>query len=110
MSERDLHDGVRARRVTIGCILRSNPEAAAELNDLQELIGAADHALLQTDDMDVLLVVLPDLQLGARVQQIVQPAAVDLVETDTHMQMPELRLNPHKITCSISLKISRAPR
>lgn len=110
MPERDLHDGVRARRVTICCILRSNPKPTAELNHLQELIGAADHALLQTDDMDVLLVVLPDLQLGARVQQIVQPAAVDLVKTDTHMQMPELRLNPLKITCSISLKISRAPK
>lgn len=73
-------------------------EVAAVFNDIHKLICAADQFLLHADHVYVLLLVLPDLQLCSLVEQVVQPPAVNLVETDCHVQMPEPFLNDRRRT------------
>ena len=71
MLESDLQDGMRARRLRVGCVLRGDSEVAAVLDHIQELICAADQFFLHADYINILLLILSDLELCPRVQQVV---------------------------------------
>ena len=57
-----LQNCVRTRRIGVCGILRGYSEGAAVLNDVQEFLSAADDFLHESDDVDVLLIVLSYLE------------------------------------------------
>ena len=91
--EADLEDGVGAGGVVVGVVLGGHPQHAALLDQVQKLLGAADVLLVQPDHVDVALVVLADVQHVPAVEQVVELAAVDLVEGHVYLQVSVLRLS-----------------
>lgn len=70
----------------------SNPRGAPLLDDLHQLLDAADLPLLQADDVHVSLGVLARLKQRSIVEQIEELPAVDFVEGDGGLQVAILVL------------------
>jgi len=60
--------------------LGGNSESAAKLYHVQEFLGATYLFLLYAYYIDILILVLPDFELVAVVEQVIELAAVDLIE------------------------------
>lgn len=69
-----------AGRICIGCILRSHSKSASLLDDVHELFRGVDGYLVNSDHINVALLVLPNLKLISVIEQVVQLAAVDFEE------------------------------
>lgn len=74
-----------------------------------ELFAAADGGLLESDDVNVVFVVLSQFEFGAFVEEVVEFAAVDLVEGEFGFQVAELRLSGDGLTLARYSNISLAP-
>lgn len=90
--QRNLQDSMRPRRVRVRRVHGGHSLLAAKRQVLDELLTAGDVGFLQADDVDIVLIVLPELELRALVEQVEQLAAVNLVEGKLGLEVFELRL------------------
>lgn len=65
----------------------------AKCQVLDELLTARDVGFLQADDVDIVLIVLPELEFRAFVEQVEQLAAVNLIEGKLCLEVFELWLD-----------------
>jgi hypothetical protein len=84
---------VGAGGIVVGVVLGGDSKYAAFLDYIQELLCAADEFFVESDDVDLSLVVLPDGEEVAVAEEVVEFAAVYLEEGDHHLQVAVLRLN-----------------
>lgn len=94
-----LENGVRARRLVIGVVLGSHTKDTPLLDHIQKLLCTADELLIQTNHVDVALLVFTNLQHVATVQQIEQFAAVNFKKSDCDLQRTVLGLSKSLHTC-----------
>ena len=71
---------MRPGRLRVGGVFGSDALCAAVLHVLVKLTGVCDVSFLETDDVDILLIVLPDFELLALVKEVVKLAAVNFEE------------------------------
>lgn len=96
--------------VVIGIVLGCDSKDAALFDDVKELLRTADQLLVQTNHVDVALLVLPYLQQIPVIEQVEQLAAVDFEESHNDLHRSMLRLNRLRSTCSRNRNIYLAPR
>ena len=75
-----MKNGMRPGRLRVGGVFGSDTLCAAVMHVLVKLAGVCDVSFFEPDDVDVLLIVLPDFELLALVEEIVELAAVDFEE------------------------------
>lgn len=78
--DHDLQYGMRPRTIGIGAILSSDPDRPAILDRLHESLHTTHLLFLQPHDIDILLSIFPREEYRPIIQQVVEFAAVDLVE------------------------------
>ena len=91
--ERNLQDSMRPRRVGVRRVHGSHSLLTAKCQVLNELLTARDVGFLQADDVDIVLIVLPELEFRVFVEQVEQLAAVNLIEGKLCLEVFELWLD-----------------
>lgn len=89
----DLQYSMRPWRIIVSIVLRSDSKNTAFFDYIKKFLCTADILLVQTDNIDISFVVLSDVEDVSVIEQIVEFAAVDLVEGDVDLQVSILRLN-----------------
>lgn len=81
---------MRTGGIIVGSILRGDPHSRSIGDVLHEIDTAAYLGLRQSYNIDVIFGVLPGEEYVLFIEQVVQLAAVDLVEGDPHLQVVSL--------------------